>query len=59
MYVLLYIFYDSLSSATVQTPNPAFENGRADPKVMRPTNTYNAESPYNALIRVIFVIACN
>jgi len=22
MYVLLYIFYDNLSSATVQTPNP-------------------------------------
>jgi len=30
MYVLLYIFYDNLSRATVQTPNPAFENGRAD-----------------------------
>jgi len=30
MYVLLYTFYDSLSSAMVQTPNPAFENGRAD-----------------------------
>jgi len=30
MYALLYIFYDSLSSATAQTPNPAFENGRAD-----------------------------
>ena len=30
MYALLYIFYDSLSSATVRTPNPAFEHGRAD-----------------------------
>jgi len=30
MYALLYIFEDSLSSATVATPNPALENGRAD-----------------------------
>ncbi len=30
MYAILYIFYDSLSSATVRTPNPAFEHGRAD-----------------------------
>ena len=30
MYALLYIYYGSLSSATVRTPNPAFEHGRAD-----------------------------
>jgi len=30
MYALLYISYDSLSSATVPTPNFAFEYGRAE-----------------------------
>jgi len=35
MYMLLYIFGDSLSSARVPTPAPAYENGRLNLGVER------------------------